>query len=180
VVWRPAGGGAAVPLATPGNDPAEVFDIDDAGIVYGAVRDRPYTWDSATGTGRFVPLPPVVERALDGYLMRAGWLVNRAPGGAAGDHALRLNVGTGEVTDVRQLAAKPTAVAANGWLAGYDRRSRAIVVTPDGPVLLPELTTASSGLVARPKAISDDGRTVGGDSPTGDGQTTAAVVWRCG
>lgn len=176
VLWRSATGGKAR-LTTP-DAGAGVFDIDDAGTVYGSVGGRPYVWDSASGSGGFVSLPPAVERALDGYRMRAGWLVNRAPGGTSGDHALRMNVATREVTEVKELAGRPTAVAANGWLAGYDRADRPVLVTPSGPAVLPGLGVTSTA-VAIPKTISDDGRTIGGEAPAGDSTANTAVVWRC-
>lgn len=68
---------------------------------------------------------------------------------------------------------------AQGWQVGTDKQGRAVLVTDGATVVLPRLASfRPGGLSDLPSTLSDDGRTIGGQSDDGTG-TIQAVVWRC-
>nr|BFE70800.1 hypothetical protein GCM10020092_041010 [Actinoplanes digitatis] len=102
----------------------------------------------------------------------------KAVGGATVAAAVRWNVRTGEVRVFADLTMGATAVNAHGWQVGTDRQGRAVLVA-DRTVVLPDLAAHEpNGLGNIASSVSDDGRTVGGQSDDATG-TIQAVVWRC-
>ncbi|MEU7909299.1 hypothetical protein [Actinoplanes sp. NPDC049118] len=92
--------------------------------------------------------------------------------------AVRWNVRTGEVRVFAELTTAAGAVNAQGWQVGVDRQGRAVLVA-GRTVVLPDLAGHEpGGLANSASTLSDDGRTVGGQSDDATG-TIQAVVWRC-
>ncbi|GAA4452140.1 hypothetical protein [Phytohabitans houttuyneae] len=175
----------------PGTKGARASDIDEDGTVVGAVigDDRPYVW-FPDGTHRQLAIPtldgkPAVTARVAS--IRQGWATGVATNGAGrkGDgarnlkiSAVRWNVHTGEVRLVDGLKSA-SATNAHGWQVGGDEQNRAVLVADGKTVPLPELHKHEpGGLTNLATTLSDDGRTIGGQSDDASG-TIQAVVWRC-
>ncbi|SCG34355.1 hypothetical protein [Micromonospora coxensis] len=202
LVWPSA---TAKPIRLPlpaGASEAEAGDIDEDGTVVGTVdRGRPYVW-FPDGTHRELAMPRVDGGPAAGarvFSIRNGWATGLAgaldgrgstadpagstgPGTAARSQrtaAVRWNVRTGEVRIFENLEPYPNTVNAQGWQIGTDTRKRAVLVTDDATVVLPALADGEpTGVSTIATTVSDDGRTVGGQSDDATG-TIQAVVWRC-
>ncbi|MET8150440.1 hypothetical protein ACIBSW_09655 [Actinoplanes sp. NPDC049668] len=177
-----------------GASEATAADIDEDGTVAGSVGRRPYVW-FPDGTHRELPMPVLDGKpATTGHVfaIRNGWATGVAAGGAgakgdarskaAGEAsvsaAVRWNVRTGEARVFADLTMGATAVNAHGWQVGTDRQGRAVLVA-DRTVVLPDLAAHEpNGLGNIASSVSDDGRTIGGQSDDATG-TIQAVVWRC-
>lgn len=169
---------------------ARASDIDDDGTVVGAIgHDRPYVW-FPDGTHRQLALPTLDGKpaaTAHASSIRNGWATGVATNGVGrkGDGAkgvkvaaVRWNVRTGEVRLVNGLRSA-SATNGHGWQVGADERSRAVLRAGDTTVPLPALADHEpSGLTNIATTISDDGRTIGGQSDDATG-TIQAVVWRC-
>jgi hypothetical protein len=67
----------------------------------------------------------------------------------------------------------------HGWQVGTDQQGRAILVTPAGVVVLPDLARHEAGVLKNiATTVSDDGRTIAGQADD-SGDVLRAVVWRC-
>ena len=171
--------------------------IDEDGTVVGNIgTSRPYVW-FADGTHRELPLPTLDGKpAASGRVfgIRNGWAFGVADSvsGGAGDpkaagaaakargqlQAVLWNVHTGEVNAVDDFQTGADAVNAQGWQVGINKQGRAALVTGTAAqVVLPELANHEP-LSTIANTISDDGRTIGGQSDDANG-TIRAVVWRC-
>jgi uncharacterized membrane protein len=170
-------------------------DIDEDGTVVGTVDGLPYVW-LPDGSQHQLPLPNLGGRpALDAtvHSIRNGWATGVATngGGAIGakargeqgkgealSEAVRWNVRTGEVREYAGLLAGANAVNAQGWQAGVDEQGNAVFVA-DKTTKLPSLAGQKKQPLANiASSLSDDGRTIGGQSDDATG-TIQAVVWRC-
>nr|WP_296069589.1 hypothetical protein [uncultured Actinoplanes sp.] len=187
------------PVATPFRLPvpagvrkAYARGIDETGTVVGSLDlRRPYVW-FADGTHRELPLP-----SLDGkqavmsqaFGVRNGWVTGMASPddvSARGSNiadarlwAVRWNLRTGEVAVTAALRTPADAVNAQGWQVGTDPQGYEVLVTSSGVVRLPDLADhAPDGLSTIATALSDDGRTIAGQSDTAAG-LIQAVVWHC-
>ncbi|MGB2571253.1 hypothetical protein ACPFP2_22800 [Micromonospora citrea] len=204
LVWPSA---TAKPFRLPlpaGASEAEARDIDEDGTVVGTVDGRrPYVW-FPDGTHRELPVPRVDGGQAAGaraVSIRNGWatgLTDTLDGAASGLQAdpssstgpgkaarsgrmaaVRWNVRTGEVRVFDDLQAYPNEVNAQGWQIGTDTRNRAVLATDTATVVLPALADGEpTGVSTIATTVSDDGRTVGGQSDDATG-TIQAVVWRC-
>ncbi|TDB79111.1 hypothetical protein [Micromonospora sp. KC721] len=176
-------------------------DIDEDGTTVGTIDNkRPYVW-FPDGTHRALPMPSLDgERATTArvFHIRNGWAIGVAsdgPGrdgaadpssgrtGASAEYArakaVRWNVRTGEVRVVGAFKGAADAVNAHGWQVGIDGRGRAVLVADAATVALPALASHQPGTLSTiASTVSDDGRTIAGQSDDATG-TIQAVVWRC-
>ncbi|GAA4672740.1 hypothetical protein [Phytohabitans rumicis] len=174
-----------------GTSEAMARDIDEDGTIVGTVdNERPYVW-LPDGTHRELALPD-----LDGkpaatarvFSVRNGWATGVATNGEGrkGDPALggkavavRWNIRTGEVRVFDALSSAANGVNAHGWQVGTDQQGRAVLVADAVTVVLPDLHSHTpNGLSNIATTVSDDGRTVAGQSDDATG-TIQAIVWRC-
>jgi len=193
LLWPSA---TAEPIRLPlpaGASAATANDIDEDGTVVGSIdRKRPYVW-FADGTHRELPMPtldgkPAVSARV--FTIRNGWATgvaststDREKGDPTGKGApagpIRWNVRTGEVRVFDQLGIQASTANALGWPIGTDKQGRAVLVTDTATVALPGLAGHQpGGLSDIPTTLSDDGRTITGQSDDANG-TIQAVVWRC-
>jgi uncharacterized membrane protein len=196
VVWPSA---TAKPFRLPvpaGARGATAADIDEDGTTVGTIDDRqPYVWFPG-GTHRELPMPdlgggPAVEARA--FTVRNGWATGVATGAAGQDGtrtdqgtgeevkvaAVRWNVRTGEVQVTEDLQIRASTANAHGWQVGTDKQGRAVLIADDRTVVLPDLAGHEAGGLANiANTLSDDGRTIGGQSDDATG-TIQAVVWRC-
>jgi uncharacterized membrane protein len=181
---------AAEQLPLPaGASVGEAWGIDEDGTIVGFVEsalhgERPYVW-FADGTHRALPIPTGAERpsndrrqSVRAYDIRNGWATGIA-GLSSETGAVRWNVHTGEVRVFPEFLIRASMANAHGWQVGTDRQGRAILLSPAGTVLLPDLSRHEPGNLRNiATTVSDDGRTIGGQSDdTND--VIRAVVWRC-
>jgi uncharacterized membrane protein len=189
-VW-PSATAQPVKLPLPaGAQSASAGDIDEDGTVAGMVDlEIPYVW-FADGTHRALPVPDIGGKPAETasvISLRNGWAIGTATNGLGrkGDGAeggrmvsVRWNIRTGEVQeldDVRSL----DAVNAQGWVIGTGAEGHAVIAAGGDPVRLPALAAHQpEGLSNIANALSDDGRTVAGQSDDASG-TIRAVIWRC-
>ncbi|MER7456302.1 hypothetical protein [Micromonospora sp. NPDC126480] len=177
----------AVPLPLPaGARSGTAHAVDEDGTVVGSVltdggrSGRPYVW-FPDGTHRELPMPTTVG-ATDGraFTIRNGWatgVLSKDP--ASSPSAVRWNVRTGEVRVFPEFNIRASTANAHGWQVGTDRQGRAMLLADGGPVTLPDLAKHEpGGLTNIAETVSDDGRTIGGQSDDASG-TIRAVVWRC-
>lgn len=190
LLWRSATAPATrLPLPA-GATTARAVDIDEDGTVVGVVGlDRPYVW-FADGTHRELALPTIdgePAKTASAASVRGGWAVGVATNGAgrAGGSpegakavSVRWNLRTGEA-EVIDGVRSVKATNAHGWVIGFDEQRRAVLRAGDRTVQLPALAEHEpDGLSNIVTTISDDGRTIGGQSDDANG-TIQAVVWRC-
>jgi len=181
-----------LPAGTPGGSAAA---IDEDGTVVGAAGDQAYVW-FADGTHRPLPMPDLdgkpaaMARAAS---VRDGWVTGVANNGVGrkGENpkaegaqrvvvaAVRWNLRTGavEVLDGAQNAGNATN--AHGWQAGTDGQGHAVFIAEGKTLVLPAVPGQKLAPLANiATTLSDDGRTIGGQSDDATG-TIQAVVWRC-
>jgi uncharacterized membrane protein len=186
---------------------AYVRGIDETGTVVGSLDlKRPYVW-YADGTHRELPMPSLGgKRAAiaQAFSVRNGWVTGmaspddlRARARNVTDGklwAVRWNLRTGEVTVTGELKTPADAVNAQGWQVGTDPQGYEVLVTSSGAassgpvssgaaspgtVRLPDLAShGPDGLSTIASSLSDDGRTIAGQSDTASG-SIQAVVWHC-
>ncbi|AVT39926.1 hypothetical protein C6W10_29670 [Plantactinospora sp. BB1] len=155
----------------------------------------PYVW-FPDGTHRPLPMP-----TLDGKpaatatvrSVRGGWAIGVAsvetaatglqgagdPGEAGVARAVRWNLRTGEVRVFAELRFGAETTNAHGWQVGTNRQGRAVLRTDTATVVLPDLADQPpGGLGTIANTLSDDGRTIAGQSDDAQGRIQA-VVWRC-
>ena len=198
VVWPSA---TAKPIQLPvpaGTKEAAARDIDEDGTTVGSLDDAvPYVW-FPDGTHHKLAVPtingkPAATAVVDS--VRNGWATGVATDGAgrsgaknpagtkataAGIVTVRWNLRTGEVSvsDVLTGLNSPE-VNAQGWQTGSDKQGRTVLVTGTASVLLPDLAPHPTDLLSTiASAVSDDGRTIAGQSDDATG-TIQAVVWHC-
>jgi len=197
VVWPSA---TAKPILLPvpaGTKEAVARDIDEDGTTVGNLDNAlPYVW-FPDGTHRRLPLPSFDGRpaaTAQVFSVRNGWATGVATNGVARSGAkdpagakatgigavpVRWNLRTGDVSVSGVLRFPASAVNAQGWQIGTDKQGRAVLVTGTGTVVLPELANhEADGMSTIPNAVSDDGRTIAGQSDDATG-TIQAVVWHC-
>ncbi|WP_433717886.1 hypothetical protein ACQP2Y_27340 [Actinoplanes sp. CA-051413] len=201
LLWRSA---TAKPIRLPvpaGTSRAQATDIDEDGTAVGTLDDeRPYVW-FPDGTHRELPMPAVGGKpavTARAFSIRNGWATgvatdgtgrdgsNPSPGAEGSDKkaparvtAVRWNVRTGEVRLIDGLEIGANTANAHGWQVGTDKQGRAVLVADGRTVVLPDLATHEPGGLANiATTLSDDGRTIGGQSDDASG-TIQAVVWRC-
>jgi hypothetical protein len=189
VVW-PSATAKPFRLPTPAaSKGASATDIDEDGTVVGNLPlDVPYVW-FADGTHRELPLPTIDGETAAGarvFTIRNGWATGVADAsvdgrkyGSGAAHAVRWNVRTGEARVFGQLEIRASTANAQGWQVGTDKQGRAVLVTDSATVVLPDLAVHTPGNLDNiPNALSDDGRTIAGQSDDKT-HTIQAVVWRC-
>jgi uncharacterized membrane protein len=198
LLW-PSATAKPVRLPVPaGTSEAIALDIDQDGTAVGTINnERPYVW-FPDGTHRELPMPSLDgKRAVTArvFSIRNGWATGVATNGVGGKGdnpktragkaagartgAVRWNVRTGEVRVVGGLDLGTSAVNAQGWQVGTDEQGRAVLVAGAATVVLPDLAGHQPGGLANiATTLSDDGRTIGGQSDDATG-TIQAVVWRC-
>jgi hypothetical protein len=169
----------ATPMPFPGGVTARVTDIGDDGTAVGDVGDRPYAW-APDGTGRYLSMPKGLTSNKAEFLQISGaWVIGRTIVGGT-EIGLRWHLPTGQATEVRQFADRPSRVNAQGWMTGFDAQHRAILVTPAGTTIMPDLSTHRAGSFANmPNAMSDDGRMIAGDALDKRIGDNLAVRWIC-
>ena len=175
----------------PGAGDAQARDIDEDGTVVGSLAlNKPYVW-FADGTHRELPMPKLdgkpaaVAAAFD---IRDGWVTGMAGAlpikgsgakASAKTFAIRWNLRTGEVQNFGRFRYPADAVNAQGWQIGTTPDGYAVMLTDASTVRLPDLAKhRSDGTATIANAVSDDGRTIAGQSDDAGG-TINAVVWRC-
>jgi hypothetical protein len=164
-------------------------DIDDDGTIVGYIEvsdgnERPYVW-FADGTHRELPVPSGAggqskssRQLARAYGIRNGW-VTGITGMTPDSGAVRWNLRTGEVKVFSEFLIRASMANAHGWQVGTDQQGRAILVSPAGTVVLPDLSRHEPGNLRNiATTVSDDGRTIGGQSDD-SGDVIRAVVWRC-
>jgi uncharacterized membrane protein len=169
-----------VPAAYPS---ARATDIDEDGTIVGYVGSQgaPYVW-FPDGEHRELPVPTLDGMAAtesDARSIRNGWVVGMAAYGRE-MRAVRWNVHTGETTVFPEFTITASAVNAHGWQVGPARTPTGLLRTTTGTVTVPGLPLGDEAhaLSVSPKTLSDDGRTIAGQSDD-DTNTLRAVVWRC-
>jgi uncharacterized membrane protein len=193
LLWSSA---TAQPVRLPvpaGTKEAVAIDIDEDGTVAGTIDNaRPYVW-FPDGTHRQLAMPeldgkPAVTARVFG--IRNGWATGVATNGEGrkGDpeamargkvRGVRWNIRTGEVSLVAGLQGGADAVNAHGWQVGTDQQGRAVLVADGATVALPALPDQKPGTLTNiPNTLSDDGRTIAGQSDDATG-TIQPVVWHC-
>ena len=182
---------------------ATASDIDEDGTVVGNIgRERAYVW-FADGTHRDLPMPSLDGKPATGARASSihnGWVTGVADFGAAGGSnpkskaradaaggkgdggeswAVRWNLRTGETRLFKDLGAMGNGVNAQGWQIGISTKGRAVFLTDTATVVLPALFNHEPGnLTNIPNTVSDDGRTIGGQSDD-KSDVIQAVVWHC-
>lgn len=196
-MFWPSATAEAVRLPVPaGTKESSARDIDEDGTTIGYVGRRPYVW-LPDGTHHELPMPTIDGEPADTatvFSIRNGWVTGFAGNGGGAvsakirgeklqkgelqEGAVRWNIRTGEVRVFADLNSGANAVNAQGWQAGADEQGRAVLVA-DSTVVLPDLVSHLKGALANiANTVSDDGRTVGGQSDDTLG-TIQAVVWHC-
>lgn len=189
VRWASAQGAVENLPLPPGASLGQASDIDEDGTIVGFVEfgnsgERPYVW-FADGTHRELPVPANAgeqdtrkQTFVRAYGIRNGWVtgimdvVSKAS-------AVRWNVYTGEVKVFPEFLIRASMANVHGWQVGTDQQGRAILLTPAGVVVLPDLSRHEAGNLKNiATTVSDDGRTIGGQSDD-SGDVIRAVVWRC-
>jgi uncharacterized membrane protein len=191
LVW-PSETARPIGLPVPaGTSKATANDIDEDGTVVGSIDlTKPYVW-FADGTHRLLPMPDLNGKPAviaQAFNIRNGWVTGMASAASAKDSsgksggrawAVRWNLRTGEMRATDQLQYPANGVNAQGWQIGTDKKGYAVLVTDAGTVRLPDLAThGADGTSTIPNAVSDDGRTISGQSDDASG-TIKPVLWRC-
>lgn len=183
----------AKPIRLPapaGTKRAQAAAIDEDGTVVGSLdNERPYVW-FADGTHRELPMPRLEGKPAGiaaAYEIRNGWVTGMASdarsdaqSGNAQWFAVRWHLPSGKIEVYPDLMYRADAVNAHGWQAGTDRKGRPVLLTGAAPVELDGLSPhRPDGTSTHASTLSDDGRTLAGQSDDASG-TIQAVIWRCG
>jgi uncharacterized membrane protein len=182
VVWRSPGAKPIDLPIPPGAISGDAFDIDDDGSVVGS-----YMMDASGQTSHaIVWFPNGTERELlvpagSGLIspfavsIRNGWVAGGADIPAVGSQKPPMLVGmlwnlrTGEIRVLPPVA--PARVNRQGWVVGASQYG--MLVTDAGTLRLPELVGADIALPTTVSGISDDGRTLVGES------NSKPALWQC-
>lgn len=172
---------------------ATATDIDDDGTVVGTLDNKvPYVW-LPDGTHHALRLPDTDGKTFEGRIfhIRNGWVIgvaNEAGAGKAASGAklaqgmvqpIRWNLRTGEMLQVGQLDKSADAVNALGWQTGLGKQGGAKLLAGDKLIALPGLAPAGADYLADlANTLSDDGRTIGGQSDDANGKIQP-VLWHC-
>jgi hypothetical protein len=184
VLWRSATS-TPTPLATPAGDwQGEAYGIDDDGTIVGTVQsggvEAAVVWypDGSVHELAKSNSGPSNSGPMDGaraFRLYAGWAT-----GMAGRVAVRWNVHTGTAQPIPELSPPVEGVNRYGWVVGTDQKGHAVLVSDAGALTLPSLVSQVQGTDNIAYVISDDGRTIAGQSVLGDqDHTVRAVVWHC-
>jgi hypothetical protein len=189
VVWRtPTSQPEPLPTPTAGAQ-GEAYGIDDDGTIVGTLssggQEYGYVW-SPDGSVHQLPSPVVDGVAATmsrAFGLHDGWATGLAANPASGSPsaaAVRWNVRTGEVRVVAQLAGPIEGNNRYGWVVGSDPAGHAALVAGAATVTLPGLNPDVQPLDSIAYTVSEDGRTVAGQSVLNDNaRTIVAVVWHC-
>src|SRR5690349_1234375 len=192
VIWRSVDRSPVVLPLPSGVTKGVAIDIDEDGTVIGVVgadltTQRPYVW-LPKGGGHDLALPSGVPPATGksgGKPSRAlttasvfhishGWVTGRVNA-----TAVRWNLRTGETQILPDFGTAADNINRFGWQIGINTAGRAQFLADAAPVMLPELAPHQPGGLSNiPTTLSDDGRTIGGQSDDRDG-VIHAVVWTC-
>jgi uncharacterized membrane protein len=196
VVWKSATAEPTKLPVPPGTKQARAADISEDGTIVGSIDyQRPYVW-LPDGSHRELPIPSVDGKpaaiATAGYIS-GDWVSGVASASAGGTGAkvpgqkgkpvpfrgVRWNLSTGEVTVTAALPMAGNDVNASGWEIGTDKSGAAVLMTSSGTVTLPDLDKHTpDGLATIPNAMSDDGRTIVGQSDDKK-DVIQPIVWHC-
>ncbi|GIE95614.1 hypothetical protein [Paractinoplanes rishiriensis] len=191
LVWpSPTAKPIKLPLPA-GAQSASAGDIDEDGTVVGMLDyETPYVW-FADGTHRELPVPDIDGKPAETASVigvRNGWAIGTATNGMGrkGEGAeggkmvsVRWNIRTGEVQELAGRVRSLDAVNAQGWVIGTGAEGHAVLAAGGTTVKLPALAAHQpDGLSNIANALSDDGRTIAGQSDDASG-TIRAVIWRC-
>jgi hypothetical protein len=190
VVWRtPESAPEPLPLPPGPGWHGEAWAIDDDGVILGIVGNysgdvyvqQDYVW-FPDGTHRPLGTPPGYSDAqIFPSSYRDGLLTGIATQNS--DLALRWNIKTGEVTQLPG-ARRPTLVNSQGWIVTEGRDAQLAADTRHRVTLSLDLPGQTDTNESDVRAISDDGRTIGGMvAINASGYPVAprvAVRWRCG
>jgi len=170
VVWRSARA-EPEPLST---SPGEAYGIDEDGTIVGTLdSDGPVVWYP---DGSMHPLAmPAGISAAKAFNLQSGWAVGHGETGS-GTVGLRWNLRTGEAVTFPAMDFA-NAVSQAGWVVGVDAEGYAVYASDAGTVRLPPLTPPEYSMENLANAISDDGRTIGGQAVIDDKDRTIVAVW---
>jgi hypothetical protein len=175
VVWRTPDT-PPVSLEVPPGTVGTARDLAADGTVVGSVNERPYAW-RPDGKGAYLPDPRADGKGGAATRITGDWAIGTLGMITVG---LRWNLRTGTVDEVTQFDGRPEAVSEAGWLTGFDKLGRAILVTPRGTLVMPDLHAhRAGGFTNMPFNISDDGRTIAGQAYEKSVDDNVAVAWNC-
>ncbi|MEU4243715.1 hypothetical protein [Actinoplanes sp. NPDC026619] len=188
VVW-PSATGQPIRLPVPAGVKASTADdIDEDGTTVGNLDLKtPYVW-FADGTHHALTLPTYQGKKAPSarvFSIRNGVATGVADESESKDGrdgklwAVKWNVRTGEATVSDRFDMSSDAINAQGWEVGIDKKGYAILYADGRAVPLPMLADHKPGnLTNIANSISDDGRTIGGQSDDAK-DVIQAVVWHC-
>jgi hypothetical protein len=191
VIWRSVD---APPVRLPvpaGWKSGSAVDIDRDGTVLGTLdsngKQTPYLW-LPDGTGRPIPeLAKAYAYSLSNGIvtvLKANDNASPNPGSGSDYSEDDSTAGTFDLRTRRfhlvpGFDGRPQDGNKYGWLIGIDPQGRGRLSTDKGSVVLPDLAFHTpDGLHNIPWVMSDDGRTIGGQSDTKD-EVIHAVAWTC-
>jgi hypothetical protein len=153
--------------------------------------EQAYMW-APDGAVHQLPVPEIdggPATASRAFRVYAGWATGIAARGVAKAGApapmgatatVRWNLRTGEVQVIPGLDGPVEGVNAYGWMVGSDPKGHAVLVSDAGTITLPSLASPVQASDNIASVVSDDGRTIAGQSVLGDrDRTVRAVVWHC-
>lgn len=188
VIW-PSVDAAPVELRLPGPGwRGEAIDIDEDGTVVGVVTADGGSTEQAQiwypdGTGKLLDRPEVNGERVASFrpqTIRNGWVTGLAGSGTTKEQEyipVRLHLRSNQFVGFPRNQVWPQRGNAQGWVVGSTPDGAALL-TDAGTVVLPALDNRRHAVANLGWTVSDDGRTIGGqsDSAKGDPQ---AVRWRC-
>lgn len=113
--------------------------------------------------------------------IRDGWvtgLAGAATGSGERGTPVRLHLAADRFVDLPSRGIWPQHGNGQGWVAGGTPDGRAALITDRGQLALPGLVDAPRPVASIAWRVSDDGRTVSGQSDNAKGDPQA-VRWRC-
>jgi len=173
-----------------GNWQGEATGIDDDGTIVGTLQQagggqqHAYVW-RPDGTVHRLPSLSTGTGSSFGEQVSAvydGWATGLATtdAGAAGLTAVRWNLRTGEIFGRSDPGDVTEATNRYGWTVGTDGKGYVGLHTGKDTLRLPPLTQPKDSTDNIAVAMSDDGRTIGGQSVLDNkDRTIVAVVWHC-
>jgi uncharacterized membrane protein len=193
LMW-PSATAKPVKLPVPaGVQASTATDIDEDGTTVGNLDLKtPYVW-FPDGKHHALPMPTVAGKKAASarvFSIRGGWAIGVADDNAAGAKAggpdgkiypVGWNVRTGESKVFADFDSRADAVNAQGWQVGINKAGYAVLTAADGRTVtkLPALADHEPGdLTNIANFISDDGRTIAGQSDNAS-DVIQAAVWHC-